>query len=202
MLTVDEKRRLIRRLLDQAGRGFAEECGFPVTNNPTNLFALLYLSVLAAGRDYRRAAEMASAVREHWDTAAHLAAAQHDEVPDGLVELAMAVRDRYHGDLRRLRTEAGRRPDRERALLTALPGVTDAAADLFFREVQVLWPELAPFLDRQARSAATKLGLGRGADELRALTGDESEKFAWLAGALARVEQDGAHERVRSWARA
>ncbi|MEN3310480.1 MAG: hypothetical protein V7603_6682 [Micromonosporaceae bacterium] len=217
---MDEKRRLIRRLLDQQGRGFAEACGFRVTNSPSNLFGLLYLSMLAAAcRDYRRAVALASALRaQGWDSAVRMA-----EAPPGqrvrvlreagadrgagrlagvLGDLAAAVRDRYRGDLRRLRTEAGRDPDRERRLLLALPGVEHRTVELFFREVQVVWPEIAPFADGPALAAARRLGLGRRVEELRALTGDESEKLAWLLGALARVDQDGAYERAGALARA
>ena len=51
MPNIEEKRRIVRGLLGAAGRGFAEECGFRVTNNTAKLFQLLYLSILLSGSD-------------------------------------------------------------------------------------------------------------------------------------------------------
>lgn len=218
-LGMDEKRRMVRRLLERQGRGLAEACGFLVSNSPSNLFSLLYLSMLLRGRrDYHHAVEIAQAVRQNWDSAARMAASPPEQRYDVmrqagvrggaqrlagvLGDLAEAVTDRYRGDLRRLRTLARRDPDTERRLLTELPGIDDRAVDLFFREVQVIWPEVGPFVDRQARSAAARLGLGRRVEELVAVTGDESEKLAWLAGALARVDQDDMYDSIRPLAAA
>jgi hypothetical protein len=115
-----------------------------------------------------------------------------------LGDLAQTVVDHYRGDLRRLRTEARRQARRERELLQELPGVHSRAVDLFFREVQTLWPEIAPFADRRALRAARKLGLGRSASELAALVGGgESERLSWLVGALARVDLDDSYDEVR-----
>lgn len=219
-----DKRRLARRLIGRTGRGFAERAGFPVTNNPATLFQLLCLSVLAAGRsDLDAAVRAAKALRERgWDTAARLAASPDDRrlaavrgadprrdarrVATELGALARAVADRYQGDLRRLRAAARRDPDRERQLLRELPGVSDTAVDLFFREVQAGWSEIAPFADRRALAAARKLGLGRTTADLFQVAGGrqgrESEKLAWLLGALVRVEQEGSYDQARRLARA
>ncbi len=219
-LNTDQKRRLVRRLVQQEGRGLAEANGFPVTNNPANLFALLYLSMLAAGRrDYHRAVGIASALREQgWNGAAPMAHSLHERraavlrkagvssdaerLAITLGDLAQTVLDRYRGDLRRLRSEAHRDPATVRRLLAELPGIDKPAVDLFVREVQSIWPELGPFLDRPALRAADRLGLGRRVEDVVALTGDESEKLAWLAGALARVDQEDSYDRVRTLAMA
>jgi endonuclease III len=216
VLSVDDKRRLVRRLLERQGRGFAEAYGFRVTNNPGGLFRLLYLSMLASGRrDYRRGVRVAQAVRDAgWDSAARLAAADPSQrvaavraggaVRDAnrlagmLGDLAKAVVDRYGGDLRRLPGRARRDPAAERRALTELPGIDDRTVDVFLREVQVIWPETGPFADRRALRAANRLGLARTVPELTALTGGESERLAWLAGALARVDLDNSYDEVRA----
>ncbi|MFB6398668.1 hypothetical protein AAFH96_37285, partial [Polymorphospora sp. 2-325] len=116
---------------------------------------------------------------------------------------AAALAERYGGDPRRLRTAARRDPAAERALLRELPGVDDGVIDLFFRDVQVLWPEIGPFADRNALTAARRLGLGSSAQDLADLTGRrESEKLAWLVGALARIELDGSYAQARQLATA
>jgi hypothetical protein len=202
----EEQKRLVRRLIG-GGRGLAEAWGFRVNNNPGNLFQLLYLSILLKPRgDYQRAVNTALALRDRgWDSPARMAnALQADrfrvvrdvshrrdsqEVAAILGDLGRVIGARYRGDLRRLRTEARQDPAKLRALLTALPGVDDEVVDLFFREVQAVWPEVGPFADRRALTAARRLGLGRSLPDLAALIGRrEGERFAWLVGALARVE--------------
>ena len=222
-LGTEEGRRLTRRLLARVGRGYAEALGFPVTNNPSSLFRLLLLCVLTSReRGYRRAVAIAEAlVRQGWDSAARLADSGYDErvavirsAGGGrandrandraerwsatLGDLATAVVRRYGGDLRRLRGEARRDQAAQRRLLCGLPGVTDAAVDLFFRDVQVIWPEAGPFADRRSLRAAARLGLGGSVAELDALTAGRSEKLAWLAGALARIDLEGRYDEIRA----
>jgi hypothetical protein len=218
-LGTDEGRRLARRLVARVGRGYAEAFGFSITNNPSSLFRLLLLCVLTGGqREYRRAVSIAEAlVRQGWDSAARLAGSGYDErvavirATGGgrgaerwsvtLGDLATAVARRYGGDLRRLRREARRDPAVQRRLLNRLPGVTDAAVDLFFRDVQVIWPETGPFADRRSLRAAARLGLGGSVTDLAGFAGRRSEKLAWLVGALARVDLDGRYDEVRALAR-
>jgi hypothetical protein len=215
MVATEEKKRMVRRLIG-GGRGFAEELGFRVTNNPANLFQLLYLSILLRPRgDYRRAVSTAQALRDRgWDSVARMAQSPQEdrfrvirdtshrrdsrELAMTLGDLAQTIARRYRGDLRRLRTEARQDAARERRLLTELPGVDDEVVDLFFREVQAVWHEAAPFADRRALVAARRLGLGRSVDELSSLTGvRESERLAWLVGALARVDLDNRYDEFR-----
>ena len=206
-MSMEEKKRVVRRLAG-SGRGFADQHGFRVTNNPASLFQVLYLSILLRRPgDPRRAAQAAGALRDRgWDSAARMARSLHetraavlrscgrrdaDELATTLGDLALLVVQRYRGDLRRLRAAAQYDSTRERDQLKRLPGVDDEVVDLFFREVQALWREVPPCADRRALSAARKLGLGRTADELATLAGSrESEKLAWLVGALAMVDLD------------
>lgn len=206
-----DKKRTVRRLLS-GERGLAEEWGFRVTNNPANLFQLLYLSVLlASSTDHRRAVRAAQTLREAGgESPARFAAAPSrasvlrnvggrrdaDELAATLGDLAARLVRSYQGDLRRLRTSARQDPTRERELLTELPGVDDDVVDLFFREVQAVWREVMPFVDRRALAAARRLGLARSADELSSLAGSgDSERLAWLVGALARVDLEDQYQR-------
>ncbi|MFD0823651.1 hypothetical protein ACFQ0D_36210, partial [Micromonospora zhanjiangensis] len=70
----EQRKRVVRRLVG-GSRGFAEEYGFRVTNNPASLFQLLYLSILLRQRgDFRRAVAAATALRDQgWDSAARMA---------------------------------------------------------------------------------------------------------------------------------
>jgi hypothetical protein len=209
---------MARRLVSRAGRGYADEFGFSVTTNPASLFRLLLLAVVTGGRrDQLRAAATAQALVAHgWDSAARLAGSRYEErlavlstagagrtagrLAGALGDLASTVVETYQGDLRRLRSGARRDRATERRLLTRLPGVTGAAADLFFREVQVIWPEAGPFFDRRSLRAAARLGLGATVEEVAPLAGKGAERVAWLAGALARVELDDSYHEVRELA--
>jgi hypothetical protein len=212
--SVEEKKRVVRRLIG-GGRGFAEEYGFRVTNNPASLFQVLYLAILLrrAG-DFRRAVATAQVLRDRgWESPARMSRSPHEaradvlrgggrrdanEIATMLGELAELVAERYRGDLRRLRATARRDPAAERRLLKALPGVDDEVVDLFLREVQALWGEVAPVADRRALAAARRLGLGRSAADLAGLAGSgESERLAWLVGALARVELENRYDELR-----
>lgn len=217
MRDIEERRRLARAVRSQMGRGLAEACGFRVLGNPGSLFQILYLSVLlASDRDYQRAIRVARVLRDRgWESAAGMASSLHDErvglirtagrkrdadqLAATLGDLAQKIVDRYHGDLRRLRTEARRNPSRERELLKKLPGVTDRAVDNFFQEVQVVWQEVAPFVDRRALAAARKLDIGRTVADLTEIAkARESEKLAWLAGALVRVDMENRYDEIRA----
>jgi len=212
--SVEDRKRLVRRLVGR-GRGFAEEYGFRVTNNPASLFQVLCLAVLLRRPgDAGRAIESALALRDRgWESPARMVRSPHearagvlrdtgrradaDAVATILGDLAVTLVERYQGDLRRLRAMARYEPARERALLTELPGVDDEVVDLFLREVQALWREAAPVADRRALAAARRLGLGRSAADLAALTGSgESEKLAWLVGTLARMDLENTYDEM------
>lgn len=214
-MTLEEKKRLVRRLV-RNGRGFAEEFGFRVSSNGANLFQLLYLSILLRSQgDYRRAVAAALALRDRgWDSPGHLSRSPEEErfrvIRDAshrrdarqmartLGDLAEAILQRYRGDLRRLRSAARQDPAAERELLKELPGVDDAVVDLFFRDVQTIWHEVAPFADRRALTAARRLGLGTSTADLAALAGsEESERLGWLVGALARIDVQNSYDEFR-----
>lgn len=212
----EESKLLVRAVLEREGRGFAEEIGFNRTSNPAELFGLLVMAVVVGAHgDAPATLEAARSLNDRWRTPAELVAAEPADVrttlggghgPDGedpAADLAGTLHDvaealqRWRGDLRRLRAEAGNDPRRERAMLEDLPGVDDRAVEVVFREVQVLWPEISPFAGEAALRAARELGIGEDDEDL-ARYGGGPEKVGRLAGALARVARDGAYDDVRS----
>jgi len=105
-----------------------------------------------------------------------------------LGEGAELVLDRWQGDLRRLRDEAGRDPRAIRELLQEVPRLGPTGADIFCREVQGIWTELQPALDGKARQGAEKLGLPTDPDELARLV--RKPDLPRLAAALTRAALD------------
>jgi hypothetical protein len=112
---------------------------------------------------------------------------------------ARMVLEKYRGDLRRLREDAGRDPQSERTLLKEFKGIGDVGADIFLRDVQAAWPELFPFADERVLASAEKLGLPRNAKELAALVRGR-RAFARLVAALVWVELERRHEEVLQFA--
>ena len=93
---------------------------------------------------------------------------------------------RWHGDLRRLRDEAGGDTGQIASLLTEFPGLGPTGASIFLREVQDVWPAVAPYVDAQMISGARRVGLPVSRPELARLL-SASDPPARLAAALIRV---------------
>jgi endonuclease III len=172
------KRDIVARLLDRHGRTHADECGIRVRGGGDDLFQLLLMALLMSARISTDIAVRATrALLAHgWTDARAMADASWqgrvDALGEGgyvrydestsryLGETSELLLDRYGGDLRRLRDEADRAPEELRRRLKACKGIGDVGTDIFFREVQGVWPELHPFLGRRELEVADRLGLG------------------------------------------
>lgn len=199
------RQRIVQVLLARHGRLYSQALGLDLRSGSASaLFQWLCASLLLGGRIRAKAAEEAAQalLRQGWTTAEKLAAttweertrllnrsgyARYDEsTSTRLGEIATMVLDRYGGDLRTLRAAACRDPAEERRLLKAFKGIGDVRADIFFREVQLVWDEVYPFADPRALRAAVALGLGTDAASLaRLVTRDD---FARLIAALVRCD--------------
>src|SRR5215218_2678284 len=200
------KKDTVRALLDLHGQTYAEELSIKLDRpSPSDLFQLLCASVLYSARiDARIATQAAKNLkRRRWRSARALAASTWNQRVEALNEagytryqertstmlgeLAEHLLERWGGDLRKLREEAERDPKRERKLLKEAKGLGDVGVDIFFREIQVVWEELAPFADRRALAAARRLKLGGDAKVLERLV-DGGKDLARLVAALVRTE--------------
>jgi hypothetical protein len=205
-------------LLDRHGRTFAEELRIDVAKRtPSALFRLLCAATLLSARIGSGIAMDAARNlgKQGWRTPQKLAASTwkqrvaalndagytryQERTATMLGDMAELLLDRYGGDLRRLRAEAGRDPGRERRLLKEFKGMGDVGVDIFFREAQVGWEELFPFADRRALDAAGRLKLGKDPKSLVRLVGEQ--RFARLVAALIRVELEDDYDAVRRAAR-
>ena len=95
---------------------------------------------------------------------------------------------RWHGDLRRLREEAAGDVDELRKLLQKVPGIGKVGSAIFCREVQGVWPEIAPFLDDRVLDGAKQLGLPSSVAGLARLV--EDVDLPALAAACVRASLD------------
>ena len=202
---MDERRKLVRRLLSVAGTTYAAEAGVRLQNKPMPLFQLLVLCMLAskpidasiamqAGRQLFKAGlrtpkAVLAADRETMISAfgrAHYV--RYDESSaTRLTDIAQHAADEYGGDLRALAQRSGNDVRTAKKRLKEFKGIGDTGADIFLREVQDHWSWVRPYFDKRATAAAKKLGLPTDATELGRLA---SRDNARLAAALVRVSLD------------
>jgi endonuclease III len=211
--------KLVAVLLDRYGRTYAEEAGIRLADRPAPLYQLLVLATLlsarisagvavAAARElfaagYRTPRAMSQASwQDRVDALGRGHYRRYDErTATMLGDGAQLCQRRWRGDLRRLREEAAGDVPRLRELLMELPGIGPIGADIFLREVQQVWTELRPFLDRKVIAGAKKAHLPTSADELSRLVGPAD--LSRLAAALVRLSLDrkaaeSLHEAVQS----
>ncbi|WP_309112826.1 endonuclease [Saccharothrix sp.] len=205
-MTSDKK--TVQRLLDEAGRTYADEAGIRLTNSPSPLYRLLVLSVLlstriradiavAAARELAKAGcttarrTLDTTWQQRVDALGRAHYVRYDEsTATALGEGAQLLLDEYRGDLRRLREEADGKVSEIRELLQKTPRLGPVGADIFCREAQRVWPELRPYLDRRALKGARSLGLPGTPERLAGLV-DQAD-LARLSAALVRVTLDDA----------
>jgi len=210
-------RDLVQRLLDRHGSTYAEAAGIRLADEPAPLWQLLVLSLLLSARisselAVRAAREVFDAgcttpERTGGTTRQQRVHAlgrggyrRYDErTSTQLGELADRVLDEYGGDLRRLHEEArsgdggdggdgGEVADRLARALQRFKGIGPAGAAIFLREVQGVWPDVAPYVDDLAATGADRLGLATAPDRLAALV--STRDLPRLVAACVRAARD------------
>lgn len=184
------------RLLETAGRTFADEAGITLKDQPAPLYRLLVLTVLLSGRvqaklgtrackalvdaGYGTPAAMRDAARQDvFDTLDRARFLSKEQTTDALQEGAELVAGRWGGDLRGLREQADGSASALKDLLTEVPRLGPVGADIFLREVQLVWPEFRPHLDDKAVQGASAVGLPTDPGELAELVdGDDLARFS------------------------
>ncbi|MGW4158330.1 endonuclease [Streptomyces sp. NPDC004788] len=191
------------RLLAEHGRTYAQEAGITLRDKPAPLYQLLVLTVLCsirisaetatkAARELFRAglrtprAMADSDWQDRVDALGRAHYVRYDEsTATALGDGARLVLERWHGDLRRMREEAGGDPGALRELLREVPRIGPVGADIFCREAQAVWPELRPYFDDRACEVAEDLGLPHTPRGLGQRVAPKDQ--ARLAAALVRV---------------
>ena len=174
---------VVSALLDRHGTTYAEEAGIRLTDEPAPLWQLLVLSLLLSARI--RSSVAVAAARELFDAGYGTPRGMRDaswqdrvsalgrghyrrydeRTSTQLGGLAHVVLEVFGGDLRRLHEQTR---DLE-SDLQQFKGIGPAGAAIFCREVQGVWTDLAPYVDRLAADGAERLGFPRSPDQLAAL---------------------------------
>jgi endonuclease III len=176
---------VVRALLDRQRRTYTARAGIRLRNTPAPLYQTLVLAILLSARisadiavaaaralsdaGLRDARSMADASwQDRVDALGKGGYRRYDERTSTLLgKGAELLLERYDGDLRRLREES----DPKKALLD-IPGIGPTGADIFLRDVQGIWPEFAPYIDRKALDGARRLGLPASPKKLSGLVAD------------------------------
>lgn len=196
---------IIGELLDERGRTYAQEAGIGLKDTPAPLYQLLVLANLLSTRISAGIAVATARELTHsgfstpekmrdatWQQRVNALGRggyrRYDERTSTMLgDGAALLLGRYAGDLRRLRNES---QDSRQILerLQEFPGIGPTGAAIFAREVQGVWPIMAPFFDKKALDGARKLGLPDDPDALAGLVSPED--LPCLASALVRVALD------------
>lgn len=191
--------RTARALLEEAGTTYAEQAGIKMANKPAPLYRLLVLSVLLSTRiksdiavaashelaDFGTPKKMQDATwQQRVDALGRAHYVRYDEsTATALGQGAAMLLNDFHGDVRQFRVPD--RPAQTRRNLQTVPSLGPVGADIFCREAQAVWPELAPYFDKKALSGAEKLGLP--ADPQALAEQVDAGETVRLAAALVRV---------------
>ncbi len=195
---------IVRELLTRHGRLYAEDAGIRLADRPGPLYQLLVLATLlsapipadaavAAARElfaagYRTPKAMSEA---GWQDRVDALGCGHyrrydERTATMLGDGADLLSSKWHGDLRRLRDESGGDAYAIASRLTEFPGVGPVGASIFLREVQEVWPAVAPYVDAKVTSGAYRVRLPGDRESLAGLLAASGQP-ARLAAALVRV---------------
>jgi hypothetical protein len=195
---------IVRELLSRHGRLYAEDAGIRLADRPAPLYQLLVLATLlsapipadtgiAAARElfaagYRNPKAMSEASwQDRVDALGRGHYRRYDErTATMLGDGADLLTGKWHGDLRKLRDESDGDVHGIAARLTEFPGMGPTGASIFLREVQDVWPAVAPYVDAKVTSGAHRVRLPADRDTLAKLLADSGQP-ARLAAALVRV---------------
>ena len=216
MANVDQKQ-VVRALLHRYGTTYAQETGIRLQNKSAPLFQLLYSALLLSARiPAENAVQAAKALIEAGlTTPEEMAQAswqdrvdvitwhgykRYDERTSTMLgKTSELLIQKYSGDLRKLRQEAGRNVKREQLLLQQFNGIGPVGADIFLREVQPVWNEVYPYADGRVIEAARRMKLGTSAQALSKLV--PRRNFTRFVAALIRIKLKKNYDEILKTAR-
>ena len=201
-----DTQRTAARLLDVAGRTYAQQAGIRLEDSPAPLYQLLVLCNLLSARITADiavagakqlfgaglttpAAMQEASWQKRVDLLGRARYKRYDEsTSTRLGEAADLVVERWHGDLRALAAEAKGDAGTAAELLQEVQGIGPLGAAIFLREVQAVWPWLRPFADERVLDDARSLGLPHSPSGLADAAG--TKDLSAITAAIVHVTRD------------
>ncbi|OQD84892.1 hypothetical protein PENANT_c011G03959 [Penicillium antarcticum] len=109
---------------------------------------------------------------------------------DRVSVLAEGGYNRYreqYGDLNNLLHQASFNRDEAGILMKEIKGVGDLAVEVFFNNVQSVWPCIAPFVDSRSLKTAVYVGIGEDLDYIYKVLEEDPVRMSWFANGLSEV---------------
>ncbi|KAJ5246347.1 hypothetical protein N7468_001330 [Penicillium chermesinum] len=116
-----------------------------------------------------------------------------EQCSTNLGSLADLVTDKYDGDLNHLLQAANGDREDARALMKEVKGVGDLGVELFFNNVQSVWPDIAPFLDSRSLNTAAEIEIGQDLDAIYGALGRDPKEMSVFANGLSTVRLEKKH---------
>lgn len=85
-----------------------------------------------------------------------------------------------------MRSAHGQR-ENVRASMKEIKGIGDLGVELFFDNVQSIWPSIAPFVDSRSLKTADEIGIGTDLGAIYGVLRHEPEEMSLLANGLSAV---------------
>ncbi|CAI7619787.1 unnamed protein product [Penicillium manginii] len=104
-----------------------------------------------------------------------------------LGNLAQFVMDKYDGDLNNLLKRAHGRREKTRPLIKEIKGIGELAVELFFDNVQSVWPSIAPFVDSRSLQTAEEVGIGANMQAVYSALDQDPKQMSWFVNGLSSV---------------
>ncbi|KAJ5587225.1 uncharacterized protein N7459_002990 [Penicillium hispanicum] len=110
-----------------------------------------------------------------------------EQCATNLGDLGELVNIKYDGDLNNMLKDAQGERGEIRSAMKEIRGVGDLAVELFFNNVQSIWPSVAPFVDPRSLKTAEEIGIGTDLDAIYGALHREPEQMSLLANGLSEV---------------
>ncbi|KAJ5782849.1 FAD dependent oxidoreductase [Penicillium paradoxum] len=117
-----------------------------------------------------------------------------EQCATNLGELGKLVVQEYDGDLNNLLKQANGKREKARILLKEVKGIGDLAVEVFFNNVQSVWPSIAPSVDSRSLKTAAEMGMGTDLDQIYEVLGEDPVRMSWFANGLAEVRLEKRQE--------
>lgn len=83
-------------------------------------------------------------------------------------------------------------------MLKEVRGMGDLAVEVFFNNVQSVWPTIAPSVDSRSLKTAADAGMGTNLDEIYGVLEHDPVRMSWFANGLSEVRLEKRQEVIEA----